>query len=137
MKTSYTLQQLALGVCAADLRGDGNEPAALPTLTIPTQLLVDYEYTAGRLPALYLSNGDPGDEPGEQECLDILRIESAQPLQFLDATRGVLVTLLAGRDLRAYFTEGALIGMELALLKEVRAAAAEARVDAHLSGERE
>jgi hypothetical protein len=137
LKTSHTLQQLALGVSAADLRGAHNEPAALPNLTAQAQLLVDYDYTPGRLATLYLPNGDPGDEPGEQECLEILRIESAQPLQFMDATRGVLVTLLAGRDLRPYFTDSALIAMELALLKEVRAAADEARIDAHLGGAHE
>lgn len=139
MKTSHTLQQLALGVFAGDLRGAYAEPVALPTLTAPVQLTVDFDYTPARLPTLYLPNGDPGDDPGEQECLDIGRIESARSLHFLDNERGVLLTLVAGSgcDLRPFFTDSALIALELALLKEVRAAADEARLDTYLAGERE
>lgn len=137
MKTSYTFPYLALGVCAADLRGERNEPAALPVLTAPAQLLVDYDYTAPRLAAMYLPNGDPSDEPGEQECLDILRIKSAQPLHFADAERGVLVTLAAGSDLRPYFTDRGLIAMELALLKQMRENRADAFVDAWIDTELE
>lgn len=135
MKTSYPLRQLALAVTAADRCSEAGV-AAVPILTTPAQLLVDYDYTPGRLAQLYLPNGDPGDEPGEQECLDIGRIESAGQLHFADAERGVIVTLVggAGRDLRPYFTDSGLIVMELALLKQVRAAAGESRLDAYLAG---
>lgn len=136
MKTSHTLHQLALGVVAADLLCERDEPAALPILAGPASLLVDYDYTAPRLPAMYLPNGDPGDEPGEQECMEITRIESAAPLHFADAERGVLVTLTAGigRDLRPYFTDSGLIVIELAVLRGVRAEADQDRIDAYLAG---
>lgn len=128
MKTSYLLHRHTIGVVAVD---DGGciELATVASLIGPTQLLVDCDYTPP--PRLYLVNGEPDDEPDPQECLDIMRIESATPLYYTNQAEGVAVTLMAGAgyNLCPYFTDSGLIVMELALLKDVRAAADQTRID--------
>lgn len=128
--TTYLLHRLPLGVAAFDL----GYLCAQPQLNAPAELLVGYAFSAARQPALYLPNGDPGDEPGQHELLDILLIESGAPLHLSDRDNGVLVTLVAGygRDLRNYFTEEGLLAIEVGVLKELRADAGQDRVDAYL-----
>lgn len=134
MKTPYTLSKFALGVVALDTLARGYEPAAVAHMTAPARLLVDCDYTPP--PKLYRHNGEPGDEPDPQECLDIMRIESAGQLHFADPDRGVIVTLMAGfgRNLVPYFTDSGLIVMELDLVKGRRAEAGEARIDRYQAG---
>lgn len=131
--TSYHLHDMPLGVAAFDL----GFLCASPQLTAPALLTVGYDYTAPRLPAMYLANGDPGDEPGDDEALEILMIESAAPLHFADREEGVLVTLVAGpgRDLRGYFTDSGLIVIELGVLAIRRGDAGQARLDRYEAGQ--
>lgn len=129
--SSHLLKTWRLGVGPVGLGGFWCVADAV--LTEPAWLDVDYEYTPPREAVLTLPNGDPGDEPEEREDLTILRIVARAPLHFTGDGRALLLTLVAGVNLCDYFTDEALVEIELAMLKRVRADHEDARLDAYLA----
>lgn len=128
-KLSYFMQSMAIGVCPVDL----SYCTAHALLTEPAMLDIEFMYTPERLAATHKSNGDPDDEPGEQEDLVITSIRAKHALVFNDPDEGVGVTLAAGRNMVNHMTDGVLDLLELELLKEVRKAPDLARLDAYLA----
>lgn len=103
---------------------------SIPLLVEPRRLTIEYVYSPAIDEAPTLPNGDPGDPPVQAELL-ILAMRAPYPLEFADG-KGVRVTLDAGLDLRDYFTEDAMVKIELEILKQIRSTAAEAALDAYL-----
>jgi hypothetical protein len=128
MPTTYLpIEAFALGLGPADQ----DWLSSTPQLMVPTvRVTIEYHHSAATTEAATLPNGDPGDEP-QQEELDIRALFSAVALHFADE-EGVQVTLPPRYDLRRCISTAGQTQIELAVLDQIRAKAGEAKLDAYL-----
>lgn len=120
--------EIALGPC------DQSYLAGLLRSVSEAPVDITFEYTPPVAGAAYLANGDPGDEPPEQEDLTITNVTNPEKIHFLAWDDCAAATLLDGCSLLDYMTVDAVIKLELEVLKIVRDAPGEARLDNYLAG---